>query len=131
MASDMQDKFRVSCANAQDYPRNLIDIDRSGPSFVTTMEELKREKGSVWDPTTAELMLLELYDGDEGMFSSAPKHRRVDTSADAGAIQSVSGQVSMTKLNSWVTSKGIAKIPASASCTSDSPVSIHLMPRRY
>lgn len=65
MASDMQDKFRVSCANAQDYPRNLIDIDRSGPSFVTTMEELKKEKDNVWDPTTAELMLLELYDGDE------------------------------------------------------------------
>lgn len=42
-----------------------MGIDSHGPSCAVAAAELNQEVGKVWDPDTAELNFLELYDGDK------------------------------------------------------------------
>jgi hypothetical protein len=70
MTPDPQDMFRQSCISAQDYPENLINIDRCRRSYATDVEEWREEYDRLWDADGAVLELLELYAGDDGLYFS-------------------------------------------------------------
>lgn len=74
LTNNPEDLYRFSCDHAGDYPACLLDAGQFGPSVGAEIYEMKQRK-NLWNPKQGQLHLLELYDGQPGMYQYSISHR--------------------------------------------------------